>query len=173
MKKIAVYLGCNGAAGTPTAYASSFYVCANYDDSVELDKNDDYAIIRFSSNITDCWFGINAEDNPVEIPYTMNVAGYPAKHCIPSPVKPQVKTFEMWYSTGKVVGHDTYFLEHNIGTDKGESGAPVYYYDPVRRQWMVCAINIGSSENKILGNQNWGRRMTKELYDWLDGRGYI
>lgn len=166
VSRIEVFLKYNGTATTPTARASSWYICANYDESQEdCDFDDDYAIIRFSSDISSSWFGLHVPSNPSELLGDAYVSGYPGD--IPK------KSGKQFYAFGSIVSYGSFVVEHNIDAEGGQSGAPVYRYNSAEQQWQVSAIHVGSRKSLLLEKRNIGRRISSELFDWLAENGFI
>lgn len=165
VSRIEVFLKYNGTAKTPTGRASSWYICANYDDSQEDDFEDDYAIIRFPSDISASWFGLYVPSDPSDLlGDDYYVSGYPD-----DVTKNSGKQF---CAKGSVVSYGNFLLEHEIDAIGGQSGSPVYRYNSAKGQWQANAIHVGNRPS-FFGNRNFGRRMSDELFDWLAENGFI
>ena len=89
---------------TPTAVASSWYVCGSYDDYAESDFDDDYAVIRFSSDISKYWFAIDTTESYGEDAY---LCGYPKDKA-----DVQNRLFEQWCASGPLVAYGKNIIEH-------------------------------------------------------------
>lgn len=170
IEEINVYKSCNGYKASPTAQASSWMICDEYDDTEILDCDNDYAIIRFSSNISQTWFGLYVPQNIQNlIGNGRHVAGYPGERC-------NVDTgyFPMYSAGGNVVDAHLYRIDHTIDTSDGESGGPVHRYNYSIYQWEAMAINVaGYAAYEGVPHINYGCRITSELYDWMLDMSYI
>ena len=156
LTSMTVYLGQNGNTTPTTAYASSWYVCANYTYFGD-DTKDDYAIVVLSSNVgnTTGWFGLGYNSNDSFFYNNgFTLVGYPGD-----------KGFgEMWKAAGVVTNCSTYVLDHLIDSNNGQSGGPIYMAS------SNTAYGIHSSGG---GSVNYARRMTSEVFDWLVAQGFI
>ena len=160
-QKIELFLKCNGNVSSPSATASSWYVCASYDSSLSTDYDDDYAIVIFPSNTSTNWLGLHVPGTPSSIDgLTATVSGYPNE-------KTGSDQHTQWYASGKIDAVNTHTLYHLIDTTSGQSGSPVYRYNSTYG-YQADAIHVGT-----YGDVNVGRRMTSELFDWLIANGFI
>lgn len=172
IERINVYKACNGYATTPTAQASAWYICANYDDSASSDYDDDYAILRFSSNVSQTWFGLYVPADASNLLGSgRHVAGYPYDMS-----DKRNREYYMCTAGGSVVDYHLYRIDHKIDTLNGESGAPVFRYNYSLYQWEAIAIHLGGQSTNTLGGPvgiNYGRRITSDLYNWLLNNSFI
>lgn len=153
ISSMTIYFGQNGSYTPVTAYASSYYVCANYNYFGD-DVQDDYAIVILSSNVgyTTGWFGLDYKNNSFFFNNTFTITGYPGEFA----------TGTMYRSSGTIYDCSTYVLEYFIDTSAGQSGAPIYQSN--------VAYGIHSSGT---ASMNYGRRMTQEVFDWLVAQGFV
>ncbi|MBQ9767170.1 MAG: trypsin-like peptidase domain-containing protein [Lachnospiraceae bacterium] len=165
---VAVYLRKSKYYRTPTAYASSWYVCAEYNDYLEVDHKDDYAILCFSSDISNYWFGL---DTSVTYNPDAYLCGYPYDKA-----NVTTRTFEQWCANGTIVSHGYEISEHNIDSKRGQSGGPIFLYNSTLKQWVVRGIHVGDvveEEGDDVGYRCFSRRITDELFDFLVEKGFI
>lgn len=99
------------------------------------------------------YLGIYAHSKSTTENNPMSVRGYPASGCVGGCFWPSI-----WYDTGEYVSevHSTY-LEYDLDTGGGQSGAGVYLTSPAGER-VVTAIHKGSN-----GDHNWGRRITTDV----------
>ncbi len=154
VRSMRVSLGQNGSLTPTVAYASSYYVCANF-TYFNDDDQDDYAIVVLNSNVgnTTGWFGLDYQADIFFHNYTFVITGYPLD-------KP---TGTMWSESGSIEECSTYLLHYKMDVVAGQSGSPIYALNNV-------AYGINVSGTSSLNN---GRRMTKEVFDWLVTNGFI
>lgn len=150
---ITAYFGRNGNNFPLTATAKTYYVDRNYTGSeAELD----YGIIVFEENIgyTTGWFGMHASDAEDTMPTNeVTVTGYPA----------DLGT-KMYTATGNVTSVTTSRFGYDADTYGGNSGSPVYYYNP---EYGYLAVGIHTHSG------NSGLRIGTWLVNWLEEQGFV
>jgi glutamyl endopeptidase len=100
------------------------------------------------------WFGLAVYDLQLAIKCLVNLGGYPTSK------SPQGS---MWKDAGRIESGDQHFFHYYIDTEKGMSGAPVFWSDG--RQRLALAVHTTWNPAK---NINAGVRITNEIMDWIE-----
>ena len=113
----------------------------------------DFALIYINENPGVGWFGYAAAAEPNLRRVLVNIAGYPED-------RPQTQ----WYDGARIADVDRNFIYHNIDTEQGESGAPLFWSD--RSQRIGLGIHTYSQGDGL--PTNLARRITPELYQLFE-----
>ena len=100
------------------------------------------------------WFGLAVYDLQLAIKCLVNLGGYPTSKA------PQGS---MWKDAGRIESGDEHFFHYYIDTEKGMSGAPVFWSDGQQR--LALAVHTTWDPAK---NINAGVRITDEIMDWIE-----
>jgi V8-like Glu-specific endopeptidase len=100
------------------------------------------------------WFGLAVYDLQRAVKSLVNLGGYPTSKA------PQGS---MWKDAGRIEGGDQHFFHYYIDTEKGMSGAPVFWSDGQQR--LALAVHTTWDPAK---NINAGVRITGEIMDWIE-----
>jgi glutamyl endopeptidase len=114
----------------------------------------DYALVHIDRNPGIGHFGYSAAADPNLRRVLVNLAGYPSD-----------RSGTQWYDASRIADLDRHFIYHEIDTETGQSGAPLFWTDRVQR------IGLGIHTYGVGGGfrTNRARRITPELFE-LFGR---
>jgi V8-like Glu-specific endopeptidase len=121
-----------------------------------VDPKYDIGILRLSRKIgvEIGWFGLAVYDLQHAMKSLVNLGGYPTSK------SPQGS---MWKDAGRIESGDQHFFHYYIDTEKGMSGAPVFWSDGQQR--LALAVHTTWDPAK---NINAGVRITDEIMDWIE-----
>lgn len=124
-----------------------------------FDPELDFALIHIATNPQTGYFGFAAADDKglKTVAAAVNVAGYP----IDKAGKQYYDGGTQQYGGGRIVGADKCFIFHTIDTERGQSGAPLFWSDQKSR------IGLGIHTYGVDGQHptNRARRITPELFE--------
>lgn len=109
----------------------------------------DFALLYLNQDPGVGYFGYAAAPDPNLQRVIVNVAGYP-----------QDRPTTQWYDAGRLSGADKNFIYHQIDTEEGQSGAPLFWTDRVQR----IGLGIHTYGTDTATSTNRARRITPELY---------
>ena len=138
----------------------------------DKDVESDYAVIEFSDAGSPIgpicnlfpgnqvgWLGLwFAGDGQLENGRFLYGYGYPGVNCPGGCAWPQI-----WGAGNNYIDAHTWFIDHNVDSTGGQSGMGLYVIEGGGR--YVVAIHKGY--RGILTNDNWGRRVTDTLLQWM------
>lgn len=158
--RINVVPGSNGTYPPPFGTTEVEQVRVHSKWEHDADENYDYGFLLLSDDTLGQsigWFGFGVLNDQQLESMIVNIAGYPDDKAQGT----------MWFNAGRIISAQTSHLLYMIDTEKGQSGAPVFWYGK-DQQRIVVAVHIGSEDN-----YNRGTRITQEIYSAIkDLRGF-
>ncbi|MBX3494341.1 MAG: trypsin-like peptidase domain-containing protein [Parvibaculum sp.] len=109
----------------------------------------DFALLFLNQDPGVGYFGFAAAPDPNLQRVIVNIAGYPKD-------RPSTQ----WYDAGRVSKADANFIYHQIDTEEGQSGAPLFWTDRVQR----IGLGIHTYGANSMQPNNRARRITPELF---------
>ena len=148
-----------GQNGSYVYYDTSSFSSYIYRTGYETDRpvEGDYGFVVFKNNTvssTTGFMGIVTAPSTSDKLYT---AGYPGA----------MGYYYMYAATGNIVSMNNDLIYHNMDTQPGQSGSPVYIIGSDGYPYLVAMHSSGG------GTVNIARRLEPELFYWLRDNGYI
>lgn len=118
----------------------------------------DYGFIVFKDNTVSRVTGYMGIVTVPSMSDQLYTAGYPADKWY----------YYMYATTGKIVNMEADLIYHNMDTQPGQSGSPVYIIDSASGLPYLVAMHSSGA-----GTVNIARRLEPELFYWLKDHGYF
>ncbi|HEY4547735.1 MAG TPA: trypsin-like peptidase domain-containing protein [Pedomonas sp.] len=112
----------------------------------------DFALIFLNTDPGVGFFGYAAVSDANLQRVIVNLAGYPKD-----------RPATQWYDAGRLSGAEKHFIYHQIDTEEGQSGAPVFWTDRVQR----IGLGIHTYGTSAGRPSNRARRITPELFTFF------
>jgi V8-like Glu-specific endopeptidase len=157
----------HGAARTMTATPGFSHGAAPYGErpisqvhfnpawKTTFDRELDFALVYTDTPGGTGSFGFSAASDAGLQSVLINIAGYPID-----------KSATQWYDAGRILSVDKNFIYHTIDTERGQSGAPLFWSDKDHRIGLGIHTYGASRGDRT----NVARRITRELFDLFETR---
>ena len=157
VESVTIQAGATGPGGSPfgSVTTTDFHYDPRYATAADSDTIPyDYGVIflpdeRLGSFVRR-YFNFSAQNPALDLG-TIGVAGYPFD-----------LGFHLVYANGNQTGGDPNIIIHDIDTEKGQSGAPIYHYNPATGYTVIGTHTDGFGIGHL--DRNAGVRISPELY---------
>jgi glutamyl endopeptidase len=127
----------------------------------------DVGVIRLEAPFdgVDSWFRAAALGDDILRGYLVNIAGFPAE--VQVPMRRKTGGDELWLHSNAIVGLTPDTLRYAVDTSGGQSGGPVWLYEPGGNEPIVVAVHAYGKPPRLPGmpepSANSGTRIDAEI----------